>query len=74
MTMMEWARQEAVTYLVVRAAGVPDLVDDKLESIQDEELCVFEDVKVDLHGAGESAFRQVGFERNIITFWDCELR
>jgi hypothetical protein len=58
----------------VGAGGVPDLVDDKLESIQDEELRVFDDVKVDLYGTGESAFRQVGLEVKIITFWDCELR
>jgi hypothetical protein len=49
-------------------------VDDKLESIQDEELRVFDDVKVDLYGTGESAFRQVGLEVKIITFRDCELR
>jgi hypothetical protein len=58
----------------VGAGGVPDLVDDKLESIQDEELRVFDDVKVDLYGTGESAFRQVGLEVKIITFRDCELR
>lgn len=61
------------SYLVV-GAGVPHLVDDKLESIKDEELRVFDDVKVDLYGTGESAFWQVGFEVKIITFWDCELR
>lgn len=68
--MMEWARG---SYFVV-GAGVPDMVDDKLESIQDEELCVFDDVKVDLYGTGESAFWQVGFEIKIITYWDCKLR
>lgn len=55
-------------------AGEANLMNIKFKSVQDKKLGLFNDAKVNLHGASEGASREIKLEMKIIVLWDCKFR